>query len=188
MKALSTTTNGNAVTLPTFYNANVTPGLPSRLVTVGQFPALNPNWYRAIQVTDEYLFVKHGTNAVAISLNDLVNIALVADIGLTWTPPVVLADPAANSASIGNSASFTANIGSELTLNYRWLMSPDGSNWSNAANVANTFNIANTAQLITNSVSVTVASNAANNYQFKLRGVDASNGAVNTASASLTVI
>jgi hypothetical protein len=187
MKALSTTVSGNAVTLPTFYNANVTPNLPARLVTCGQFPALNPNWYRAIQISDEYVFVKHGANAVAISLNDLVNIALVADIGLTWTPPVVLADPQSDTINVADDTTFTGNIGSELSLNYRWLMSANGSNWSNAANVANALMFVSPSQFTTNSLTPTAVSNAANNYQFKLHATDSLNGSVNTNPAVLTV-
>lgn len=187
MKALSTTVSGNAVSLPTFYNANVTPNLPARTVTVGQFPALNPNWYRAIQVSDEYVFVKHGSNSVAISLSDLVNIALVADVGLTWTPPVVLADPVNSAINAGDDITISANIGSEVSINYRWLMSANGSNWSNAANVANTLAFVFPAQFTTNSLDITAVTNAANNYQFKLKATDAFGGVVNTNPAVLTV-
>ena len=90
MKAISTTVSGSPLTLPTFYAATVTPSLPARQVTIGQYPTANPNWSRIIQVSDEFIFVKRGEYAVAISLADLVNIALIKEIHLTWTPPVVL--------------------------------------------------------------------------------------------------
>jgi hypothetical protein len=76
--------------LPTFYAATVTPSLPARQVTVGQFPTANPNWSRQIQVSDEFVFVKRGTYAVALSLADLVNIALTQEANLTWSPPAIL--------------------------------------------------------------------------------------------------
>lgn len=77
------------------YPATVTPTLPTKQVTVGQFPAANPNWSRQIQLSDQYLFIKRGSYGVAIPLNDLVNIALTEEVNLTWTPPIILTQPSA---------------------------------------------------------------------------------------------
>ncbi len=77
------------------FPATVTPTLPGRQVTMAQLPAANPNWVRSVQVSDEYVFVKRGTYAVAISLADLVNIALAQEVNLTWTPPIILTQPSA---------------------------------------------------------------------------------------------
>jgi hypothetical protein len=75
------------------FPATVTPSLPARLVTVGQFPTANPNYSRQLQISDEYVFVKRGTYAVAFSLADVINLALTEEVNLTWTPPVVLTQP-----------------------------------------------------------------------------------------------
>ena len=119
MKALSTTVNGSAISV-SLYAANVTPTLPARQVTVGQFPAYNPNFSRLIQVSDEYVFVKSGTYSVALALADLVNLALTQEPGLTWTPPVVYSQPTGTSTTTTVQASIVAVIGSEYTITYSW--------------------------------------------------------------------
>ena len=81
------------------FPTTVTPTTPTRQITIGQFPAANPNFSRAIQLSDQYLFVKRGTYGVAIPLGDLVNLALTDEANLTWTPPVVLSQPSAQSSS-----------------------------------------------------------------------------------------
>lgn len=93
--------------------ATVTPTLPARQITIGQFPASNPNFSRQIQISDQYVFVKRGTAAVAISLPDLVNLALTQETGLTWTPPVVLTQVAA--AACAATAAATGTLTSDNT-------------------------------------------------------------------------
>lgn len=102
------------------FAATVTPGLPTRQVTVGQFPAANPNFSRALQLSDEFLFVKRSTAAVAFSLADIINQALTAEQALTWTPPVVLTQPAAVTVAHTVQATISASIGSEYALTYAW--------------------------------------------------------------------
>lgn len=96
------TTVSPILNIPMFA-ATVTPTMPTRQVTVGQFPAANPNFSRAIQLSDEFLFIKRGTYAVAISTADLVNLALQEEVNLTWTPPVILTQPV-NVASAATAA------------------------------------------------------------------------------------
>ena len=120
MKSITTTVNGGALTLPSLYLSDVTPTLPARQVSIGQFPSANPNWARTIQVSDQYVFVRQGTYSVAISLADMVNIALVVEPNLTWTPPIVLTQPSAVSVASGNQASISTVIGSEYTITYAW--------------------------------------------------------------------
>ena len=126
MKALTSTPNGTAVFLanvadaPNLYAGNVTPSLPSRQITIGQFPDNNPNWSRQIQVSDEYLFVKRGAYGVAIPLNDLVSLALTQEANLTWTPPVIITDPVDVSVTAGNVAALNCLGGSEYNMNYGW--------------------------------------------------------------------
>ncbi len=113
------------------YPATVTPTQPARQVTVGQFPANNPNFSRQIQISDQYVFVKNGTYSVAISLPDLINICLTEEINLTWTPPVALAQPSnASCVHSSTAASFTFTAGSEFTMSYQWQYY-NGSSWTN---------------------------------------------------------
>jgi len=90
------------------FPATVTPALPARQVTVGQFPAANPNWVRSVQLSDEYLFVKRGLYGVAIALSDVVNLALAQEVNLTWTPPVILTQPVA--ATCAGTAAATGTL------------------------------------------------------------------------------
>ena len=116
------------------FPATVTPTTPTKLVTVGQFPAYNPNFSRAIQISDQYVFVKRGTYAVAFSLTDIVNLALTGEVNLTWTPPVQLTAPS-NAACVHSStaATFTIVAGSEYTVTYQWQYSTDGgTTWASA--------------------------------------------------------
>jgi hypothetical protein len=132
MKAISTTVAGSPISLKSFYAATVTPSTPARQVTVGQFPASNPNWSRQIQVSDEYIFVKRGALGVAISLSDIVNLIIDQEPGLTWTPPIVLTQPSAKTVAHTVQTSVVTVIGSEYDLTYAWMLSSDGTNWSNA--------------------------------------------------------
>jgi hypothetical protein len=103
------------------YAATVTPSMPTRNVTIGQFPANNPNFSRALQISDEYVFVKRGSYGVAISLADMINIALTEETNLTWTPPVVLTQPSsASCVHSSTAATFTVSAGSEYDLTYSW--------------------------------------------------------------------
>lgn len=110
--ALKGTTSAaiTAIVSPTtlLYPATVTPALIARQITIGQFPAANPNWARQIQVSDEFVFVKRGLFGVAIALSDVVNLALSQEIGLTWTPPIALVQPVA--ATCNPTASATGTL------------------------------------------------------------------------------
>ena len=41
------------------FPTTVTPTTPTRQITIGQFPAANPNFSRAIQLSDQYLSLIH---------------------------------------------------------------------------------------------------------------------------------
>jgi hypothetical protein len=131
MKSLTTTVVGSAVTLPTMYQGTFTPTQPARQVSIGQFPASNPNWARTIQVSDQAVFIKYSTYAVAISLPDLINLAFTVEPNLTWTPPIILTQPvAASCVHSSTAATFTVVPGSEYTLTYQWQYY-NGSAWTN---------------------------------------------------------
>lgn len=103
------------------FAATVTPSMPTRQVTVGQFPAANPNFSRAIQISDEYVFVKRGTYGVALSLGDLINMAMTTEVNLTWTPPVMLTQPdAITTVAAAAQASIEVEAGSEYDITYAW--------------------------------------------------------------------
>jgi hypothetical protein len=139
MKSIQTTASGGALTMPTLYQGTVTPGSPARQVSVGQFPASNPNWARTFQISDQYLFIKQGVYSVAISLADLTNMAFVVEPNLTWTPPVILLQPVpASCVHSSTAATFTITGGSEYTMTYQWQYSTDsGATWHNATGTVN---------------------------------------------------
>lgn len=132
MKSLTTTVTGGALTLPTMYQGTFTPSLPVQQVSVGQFPAANPAWARTLQISDEAVYIKSGTYSVAISLADLVNLAFVVEPNLTWTPPVILTQPASTTTTVTTQKSLSVVAGSEYSLTYAWYQSANGTNWSNA--------------------------------------------------------
>lgn len=75
------------------YASTFTPTQPTRQVSIGQFPANNPNWSRVVQASNEALYGKRGTAAVALNIADFLNLCLAQETGLTWTPPVILTAP-----------------------------------------------------------------------------------------------
>lgn len=136
------------------YPGTFTPGLPARLVTQGQFSAANPNWIRQVQISDEAIFVKRGLFGVAITLADLVNLALSQEIGLTWSPPIVLTQPVSaicvgTAAAVGtltNDGSQPADASTVVigTKTYTWqttLTNVDGHVKIGASNTASMTNL-----------------------------------------------
>ena len=122
------------------YPTTITPTLPVRQITLGQIPAANPNWVRQIQCSDEFVFIKRPPSyAVAISLADFVNIGLSQELNLTWTPPIILTQPApASCVHSSTAAKFTVVPGSEYVLSYNWQYSSDGgATWANATGTIN---------------------------------------------------
>lgn len=82
------------------YAATVaSPTLAARQVSIGQFPASNPNWSRIVQISDQYVFGKRGTAIVALSVADFLNMCLQQETGLTWTPPAILTPPVSATAA-----------------------------------------------------------------------------------------
>ena len=145
------------------FPATVTPTLPARLVTVGQFPPNNPNFSRQLQISDQYVFVKRGTYAVAISLNDICSMALNEEVNLTWTPPAILTEPAnASCAHSSTSASFVALAGSEYTMTYAWYESADGVTYGSALTTTGIYNVATAGTL-----TITPTNTAKNGYYYK---------------------
>lgn len=116
MKSISSTVNGGAVTLPSLYPGTFVPTLPARQVTIGVGTTLNPNWTRQIQISDQGIFCKRGNFAVFMSHADLINIFLTQEVGLTWTPPVILTQPvAATAAGTALATATLTNDGTNIT-------------------------------------------------------------------------
>lgn len=190
MKAISTTVSGSAVA--SVYAATITPTAPTRQVTVGFFTTANPNWTRQVQISDQAVFVKRGTYAVAISLADLVTLALTQEPNLTWTPPVVNTQPSnASCVHSSTAATFTVVAGSEYTLSYQWQYSTNGgSTWSNATGTVSgcAFTNGTTATLtctptttgLTGALLRCTVTDNAGSYGL-------TNGSINTSNATLTI-
>jgi len=171
------------------FPATVTPSLPTRLVTVGQFPANNPNFSRQLQISDEYVFVKRSSYGVAISLSDIVNIALTEEVNLTWTPPVILTDLSNESCvHSSTSATFTVVAGSEYVMTYSWYESANGITWGSALTTTGIYNVSTPGSLV-----VTPTDTTKNGYYYKCIITDdagsygLTNGSKTSASAILTV-
>lgn len=106
------------------FQSTFTPALPARLVTVGEFPIGNPNWSRQHQISDQAHFCKRGTVGVSMLISDFSTIALALEVGLTWTPPVILVQPsnatcaatAAASGTLTGSGSTNVTDGDTVTL------------------------------------------------------------------------
>jgi hypothetical protein len=97
---------------------------PAQRVTVAEYPAANPNWSRAIRLTDAALFcVRAGSNTVALFLSSWSKIAVALENSLTW-PPYVTAAPASVSGAV---ATFSVTATSELNdTTYLWQISTNG--------------------------------------------------------------
>jgi hypothetical protein len=130
MKSLTTAPNGTQpVKLPEFYLCEVTPGLPARQVSIGAGTVENPNWHRSIQISDEFVFVKRGKLAVAVSIADVINLAMAVEPGLTWSPPKIMKQPESVEAIAPTRATFKVQASSEYNIGYQWQESQDGKTW-----------------------------------------------------------
>jgi hypothetical protein len=186
---LSTTDNasnsGNVSVI--FYKFTTTPTQPTQQVTIGQYPDSNPTFSRAFQISSEYVFIKRGTSAVAISLSDLAGIASTQVPALSY-PPYITAEPSAASvyaeANGANNATFTVAANTESTLTYAW-REWNGSAWS--ANITN--GTANNANYVVFGASMNVAptTNTINGRKFMCVLYNAS-GNTNSANATITVL
>ena len=178
------------------YPTTVTPSIPLRQITIGQYTTANPNWVRNIQVSDQYVFVKKSTTAaVAITLADLVNIAMTTDVGLTWTPPVVTTQPSSTSCTRGGaSVNIAAVTGSEYTQTYQWQYSLNNSSWTN---ITGNVTSSSTTVTLTNYTTATLTASASGGtltaIYFRLVATDnagsygLTNGSVTTIPATLTI-
>lgn len=176
-------TNGSNIT---FYSTVVTPSLPAQRVTVAQYPATNPNFTRAVQLTGEYVFFKRGSTTVGIPLTDLGAMAVTEAPSLSYSPLITL-QPESTSvvAGGGNTANFTTTANSESTLAYQWAVN-NGSGY--VTNISNTSNNGGGqyAVIAGTLLQITPTSNTPNSYLVLCRIYNAT-GDTNTSAATLTV-
>ena len=170
-----------------FYVSNATPVQPSQRVTVAQYPAGNPAFSRAVQVSSEYVFVKRGAAAFAIPLVDLCGIAAGMVPALSYSPLIVL-QPSALTITHGggNYAIFNTSANSESAVTYGWAVN-NGASW--VTNISNTSNNgAGKYSLVSpTSLKITPTSNSPSSYLVLCSVVNAT-GTTNTAQVTLTVL
>lgn len=95
---------------------------PAQQVTVGEFPTANPDWSRALRLTDAGVFcMRYGASSAAMLTTVWSQIAVAMESGLTWVP-YISTDPAAASTTQGGSnVNLSVVATSELTpLTYQW--------------------------------------------------------------------
>jgi hypothetical protein len=184
---LSTSGSGNNVAV-TFFISTVVPTQPAQQVTLGQSPASNPAFIRACQLTSEYLFIKRGLGAVAISLADLGAIAAAQVPALSYSPLITVQPVDATAhysySNAGNTASFNVSANSESTLTYAWREYTGGA-WS--ANITNGTAHNATYVVSSNVLSVHPTTNEINGAGYVCI-VYNSTGSTNSAQATLTSI
>ena len=115
----STITAVVAQIISVLFASTFTPGQIVKQVTVGEFP-VNPNFSRQHQISNEAHFVKRGTAGFAIKLADFTNLGIDLAIGLTWTPPIILTQPASVSVAHTVQTSLVIVPASEFDLTYAW--------------------------------------------------------------------
>lgn len=101
---------------------DVTFSQPSQQVTVGEFPADNPDWSRALRLTDAGIFcMRYGATAVAMLTSVWSQIALAMDTGLTWEPYISTEPVDASTTASGDDVTLSLVAVTELTsLTYQW--------------------------------------------------------------------
>ena len=129
------------------FESEVTPQQPARQVTMNYTNAANPRWSRSVQISNEYLFIKRGTLAVAIPLEDIINLGMTMEVDLTWTPPIIKGQPASAAGTVGQPVDFVFTVGSEYNVTYHWEQTVDGGKtWTPVSDGAE-FAGSNTAKL-----------------------------------------
>jgi hypothetical protein len=102
----------------------MTPTMPLHPRTVGHSYEINRAWTHHVQIDAGWLFVKRPRRAaVAISLDEIVQLAILADPMLSH-PPVFIKHPAADSLSVTAASKLEG-------VSYQWQKSADGKTWEN---------------------------------------------------------
>lgn len=185
---LTTTDPGGANnTNVKFYitTSNFANSLPSQRVTVLKCPASNPAFNRSCQLTEDYVFIKRGTNTFAIPVADIAAIGVEQLPALSYSPLITVQPvSAAIVAGGGNNATFTVSANSESSLTYEWA----ANNGSWITNISNESNNSNGVFSLTNATTLvaTPTSNSPNSYSILCHVIN-STGNANTTTVTLTV-
>lgn len=179
---LSTSGNGTNVNV-TFFITTGTPNSPAQQVTIGQYPASNPGFSRAVQLSNEYVYIKRGSGAVAIPVADLCGIAAAQVPALSYSPLFTLQP--ANTSVVSqpngtNHAYMNVAANSESNLTYVW-KSWNGTAWSANITTGGIYNVANSQSL-----NISPTDNSPNGWQFVCTAFNAS-GNTNSTTVTLTV-
>ena len=91
---------------------------PAQQTTVGDFPSANPNWSRAMRITDQAVFcIRNGADTLALLMTSFAKVAYTFIRELTW-PPLITAEPVAASTVFakGVLTATTPNDGDTVTI------------------------------------------------------------------------
>jgi hypothetical protein len=171
---------------------DVTPTVAAQQVTVGQYPAGNINWSRAVRASSTALsVVRNGADSFGVSLDAMAALAVIMDEDMTWTPPIISTDPSDSEVTAGANSSFAVVGESELTMTYVWERSTDdGENWT-AITGATTPNDGQTAYTTytTATLGITVTAVGMDGYLYRCKVTDSNStpGTATSSSATLTV-
>jgi hypothetical protein len=179
--------NGANTCNVTFYVSTATQSRPAQQVTIAQYPTSNPAFARAVQVSDEFLFVKRGTGVVAFPISDLCGIGVSQVPAVSYSPLITL-QPVSQSVTANNAAfkSFNVAANSETTLTYAWAAN-NGTGW--VTSISNTSNNAGGVYSLISATSLKVkpVTNSPNSVSIVCT-VYNSTGNTNTSQVTLTVL
>jgi hypothetical protein len=115
---------------------------PQQVVTVGDYPAGNSNWVRAIRlVNDGFMCLRNGANSVAMLLACFTKCAILLEPSLTWKPKITSQPSAGTVVADGSHLDFTVVVSSELPVTYAWYESADGVTWGSALTTTGIYDV-----------------------------------------------
>ena len=118
--------------------ADYTPTQPARQVTVGEFPSGNAGWSRGHRLTDAVMQCLRSAVSAGFYLTSLSKAAIALERTLSYAPKITTQPSAAAAVAGGADAVFTVVASSELTANYQWQYSLNGSTlWANCSGTIN---------------------------------------------------
>ena len=196
---LATLATGDVVAVLTV--ADSSPQMNSQQQTVTYRNTLNRNWARNVKAGSSVVsLVRSGITGVQWASSVLAKISVMLQKTLTWTPPIVVAQPAVVSVahSGGASATFIASFGSEIvTAAPVWaegVTAAGVTTWTTITPGSGAFTTGytvttDTTGLISTLVVSGLTTTGKTGYQYRCTATDtaAAPGSVTTAAATLAV-
>lgn len=95
---------------------------PAQQITVGEFPSDNPDWSRALRLTDEAIFcMRYGETAVAMLTSVWTELSVAMDSGLTWAPYFTTQPSDGTTTQSGSNVNVTVAVTTETaSVTYQW--------------------------------------------------------------------